>query len=414
MSPENRNPHGNLIIIKPLCPEPLRTKRLDFVMEQALEGRSYEVVSTAEEFEKLNLTNKRFLFVISLGESGINLSYYEMLKKIRLMDGQAFSGSVAGLIVDSNGELYTKSVARELVFAVNKAGCTFVGRPLVEGTKSLYNFNVVAKVEEIDNLTAYCQAALTLVANLSDYRRPKYEAMDLMVVHASDPATSNTLALWELVKEELIGLVAETQAPGNAETQAPGNTKAPAPANAEAQAPGNTKAPAPANAEAQASAPALRIKEISLRETIVTDCKACSYETCVHMGKAGGCVYGGGSSRDIYASLLQCNALVVVCPNYNDALGANITAFINCLTALFRVYRFYDKQVFAVIVSGYSGGDIVAQQIISALNMNKTFSLPGNFALLETANNPKAILDLPGVRTRAKDFALNIFSMLEL
>ncbi len=40
---------------------------------------------------------------------------------------------------------------------------------------------------------------------------------------------------------------------------------------------------------------------------------------------------------------------------------------------------------FGIIVSGYSGGDLVAEQLISALNMNKTFILPSRFALLETA-----------------------------
>ena len=94
--------------------------------------------------------------------------------------------------------------------------------------------------------------------------------------------------------------------------------------------------------------------------------------------------------------------------NYNDALSANLTAFINRLTALFRQQRFYDKAMFAVVVSGYSGGDIVAEQLIAALNMNKTFFLPGHFALIETANDAGTAVRLPGIGERVRSFAENI------
>ena len=90
----------------------------------------------------------------------------------------------------------------------------------------------------------------------------------------------------------------------------------------------------------------------------------------------------------------------MLCPNYNDALSANLTVFINRLTALFRQTRFYDKALFALVVSGYSGSDLVARQLISAMNMNKSFYLPGRFALLETANDPGEAMGLPGVRDR--------------
>ena len=99
---------------------------------------------------------------------------------------------------------------------------------------------------------------------------------------------------------------------------------------------------------------------------------------------------------------------MLLCPNYNDALSANLTAFINRLTALFRQTRFYDKALFAIVVSGYSGSDIVARQVISALNMNKSFFLPGRFALLETANDPGQAVGLPGIDGRLDGFARRI------
>ena len=151
-------------------------------------------------------------------------------------------------------------------------------------------------------------------------------------------------------------------------------------------------------------------REISLRDGEVYDCRGCSYETCLHLGEEGRCFYGGVVTREVYPALLESDGLVMVCPNYNDAVSANLSAFINRLTALFRVNDFYDKRVFGVIVSGYSGSDIVAQQLISSLNMNKTFMLPPRFALMKTANAPLSIGSVPGIREDVYEYAKQIMS----
>jgi hypothetical protein len=102
----------------------------------------------------------------------------------------------------------------------------------------------------------------------------------------------------------------------------------------------------------------------------------------------------------------------VLCPNYNDALSANISASINRLTALYRRRTFYDKYLYGIVVSGYSGSDIVAAQLISGLNMNKTLILPPRFVMMETANDPGAALALPGIEDRLDAFAQNILHTL--
>ena len=107
----------------------------------------------------------------------------------------------------------------------------------------------------------------------------------------------------------------------------------------------------------------------------------------------------------VYPAVRKCDALVMLCANYNDALSANLTACVNRLTALFRQTRFYDKRLFGLVVSGYSGGDLLARQLISALNMNKSFFLPPHFCLLETANERGSLLHLPGIRDTAAAFA---------
>ena len=74
------------------------------------------------------------------------------------------------------------------------------------------------------------------------------------------------------------------------------------------------------------------------------------------------------------------------------------------LTALFRQSRFYEKRLYGLIVSGYSGGDLIARQLISALNMNKSIYLPPRFCMLETANEKGSLVRLPGVAERGAAF----------
>ena len=66
---------------------------------------------------------------------------------------------------------------------------------------------------------------------------------------------------------------------------------------------------------------------------------------------------------------------------------------------------FSQKRVYALVVSGYSGGDIVAEQVIDAMNCNKNFALPPRFAQIETANDPNSILQCPSVEERAAAMA---------
>ena len=281
---------------------------------------------------------------------------YPMLKR---SDGDSF------VITDGESDLYTKAVSRELVFTANRAGCAFVGRPLVEGTRTLSNFSVVAQILSTDEETAYRRSAAELVKEILTFSRRggaagshflgsggsvhtgapeaaraggSYAATEeerpqtqkrrkLLVLHASIRKTSNTLAIWNRTEEYL--------------KDAP-----------------------------------LEIRTISLQNGTLYDCAGCPYHTCLHYGEQGSCFYGGIMAEEVYPAVREADALVMLCANYNDALAANLTAFINRLTALFRQVRFYDKALFAVVVSGYSGSDIVAEQLIAALNMNKTFYLP--------------------------------------
>ena len=343
-----------MVLVMPRCADPTKTVRLHQVVDAALGDRPVEKVTLAEEF--VPLRGRRILFAVSLGESGVNLEYCRFLKKLRT-GGEFLQGCTGVVLVDGNSELYTKSVARELVFAANRAGCAFPGRPLVEGTASLENFNVVAQVLGTSNREAYTRSAVQLVKELEAFAPVRRKEPGILALHASNYATSNTLALWKMVKEHLDGC---------------------------------------------------RIAEINLRNGTVADCAGCSYPTCMHYSEKGSCFYGGPMVEEVYPAIEACDALVMICPNYNDALSANLCAFINRLTALFRKRRFYEKCLFGLVVSGYSGGDIVAGQLISGLNMNKTFRLPDHFAMVETANRPGSIQGIPGIEEKAAAFARRI------
>lgn len=355
-----------LYLIRPDCGDPVRAERLEALLTAALDGQEVEELTKADELIEHDLSGKRILFAICLTRQGINLEYTRMLAVIRTnrLAGR-FSGSVGAVIVDGAGELYTKAVARELVFAANRAGMVFPGKALVEGTGSLYNFELLSSLLDMDREEAYRHQMGELVKKLLSFEVPG-SPEKILTIHAGNKKTSNSLMIWEKVKAFL------------------------------------------------ERKPELKISEIGLLNGEIIDCRGCPYETCLHFGESGQCFYGGVMVDQVYPALLEADTLIMVCPNYNDAVSANIMAFINRLTALFRSNDFSAKRFYAIVVSGYSGGDIVCQQIIGAMNFNKNMYLPADFALIETANLPGSILNLEGVDVRAEAFAGRVLNQPSL
>lgn len=353
---------ADLILVMPAERKEEISARLREVAEFALCGFTAGVVHTAEEMKEAlgqQSVPPFLLFALSIGRSGINLEYLRIIRYLRETKG-VLAGYTGGVIVDGESHLYTKSTAAELVFTANLAGCRFVGRPLVEGTADLKNFSVISRNMGTDLLTAYKRSAAQLVKNVVQFKPYHFAKPELLVLHASIHETSNTLALWNRVKEQL---------------------------------------------------PEFGIKEIGLRNGTLADCAGCPYKMCLHYGEQGSCFYGGVMVDDVYPAVKAANAVLMLCPNYNDAISANLTAFINRLTALFRATRFDDKALFSIVVSGYSGSDVVARQLIAALNMNKSFYLPGGFAMLETANDAGTALCLPDIDSRIDAFAAGLRSL---
>ena len=351
----------SLILIHPAPDSGWAGQRLDGVLRHALAGQEVQVVRRAEELS--GLEGRRLLLALALGDAGVNLEYVRMLARLR-KEPELLRGCTGGLIVDGAGELYTKSAAAEAALALNRAGCALVGRPLVEATGSLANLAVQAGNLGVGLMEAYRHAVRELADRVETEVFPKKERPEVLVLHASSHHTSNTMALWSRVRTQL---------------------------------------------EERCS-----FREIGLRNGTLSDCSGCPYTMCLHFGERGGCFYGGVMVQEVFPALREADAVVLLCPNYNDALPANLTAAVNRLTALYRAASFEDKAVFAIVVSGYSGGDLVASQVVSALCVNKGFRLPPGAILMETANDAGAALRLPGMEGRLDRFAENLLEQLKL
>lgn len=367
-----------IVVISPVSAEARnlsgqrRSVRLRGVLSKALEGLDCRLIHMVEDIDDGDLQNRRVLFAINLSSAGVNMEFYRLLEYLRAHE-DCLRGSIGGIVVDGGGEMYTKGIARRMAFSANRAGCTFPGKALVEATGSLRNFQVLSRVMEKEPMEVYGIQVEKLVRRIMGFQiqgapgaqdAPGTEevrgvgdgqGLKVLAVHASTRSSSNTLLLWDEVKKHL---------------------------------------------ESRAS-----IREISLRNGQMVDCRGCKYETCRHFGEKGRCFYGGIMVDQVYPAIVDCDVLVMICPNYNDALGANLTAFINRLTAVVNIRSFEKKRVYAIIVSGYSGGDILAEQVLGAMNMNKGFILPPRFALLETANDPGTVMEIPGIREKAETFA---------
>ena len=128
-------------------------------------------------------------------------------------------------------------------------------------------------------------------------------------------------------------------------------------------------------------------------------CPSCAPEGCRFPWKA-------------VPAMEACDGLLFLCPNYNDAVSANITALFNRLTSLLTQRDLSDKYLFGIVVSGYSGSDLVAQQLMGAMCFNKTAMLPPRFCLMQTANDPDSVRSMPGIQERIQEFAAHIEATL--
>ena len=142
------------------------------------------------------------------------------------------------------------------------AGCWFVGRPLAEGTGSLYNYQVLAGKRRCSLYEAYLKEAADVTGRVLQFEKRNVPSPRILAIHSCDPATSNTYAAYGMMRKTL---------------------------------------------EKQAA-----VKEISLRERMVFDCAGCTYEKCMHYSRDAKCFYCGTITEEVFPALEECDALMLL------------------------------------------------------------------------------------------------------
>lgn len=350
----------NTYLIIPEKPSDL----LHDMIESTMGTETYHTISCANDI--VELKDKIIVFAVELDEIGVSNNLNDIFRKLYSMGKNSLEGCIGAVLVHSNHNFFTKTAAQDIIFLANNLGCAFVGRPLVEATGNLDNFKALVKIYDLsleEICLLQCRGLGERLLDADAGRRGDLPlriddvGKKLLVLHSSNWETSNTLALWKLVRDNLIGI---------------------------------------------------DINEINLGNGQVMDCIGCSYTVCKHYGLQEKCYYGGIVVEEVYPAILEADSILFLCPNYNDMVIANLVATINRLTALFRKTKFYDKTIFSIIVSGHSGGDAIAKQLISAMNINKTMKLPPYFSLLATANDAGAIFNIDNIHNLAREFGENI------
>lgn len=327
---------------------------LQEMIEKAINGEDFNTIINDENLPDLKGHN--ILFAVELNSIGSNPMLNRILEKLFNRGEDSLKDSRGSILIHSSYNNSTKTYAQNIVFIANQLGCTFPGRPAIEANQNLENYIALQNKYDLP-LKDICLKKSEELGRRLLSTQEYFKNRNIAVLHSSNKSSSNTYLLWEMVKENLHDV---------------------------------------------------HINEVYLGNGTIIDCRGCSYKTCKYFDKQAKCFYGGVVVEEIYPAIKDASTIILLCPNYNDMLIANIVATINRLNALFRDTKFYDKKIFSVIVSPYTGGDALAKQLISSMNMNKTFELPPNFSIMATANESRPIYKVPGINSKAKKFAEHI------
>ena len=322
------------------------------IIENATKNYCLKIIKTSEKI--VDFRNKKIIFAIELDRCGLNIPLFQLLLKLQEKGNDSLSDSSAVIIIQSPNEFFTKSAAQKIIFLANRMGCRFPGHSVVEAIYNLDNFLTWQKAFKSSLMEIYEKQSKVLIDKLIKEKLKPINRPKILVLHSSSFKTSNTLMLWRIVKENLVG--------GN-------------------------------------------IRELHVENGTIVDCRGCSYKTCIHYSEEKSCFYGGVIVKEIFPAIEEADCLIWLCPNYNDSISAKLMAVINRMTVLYKRVKFVNKTIFSVVVSGNSGSDCVAKQLIGALNINKGFRLPPYFALTAIANDPGTVKSMQGIDKKAKDFS---------
>lgn len=310
------------------------------------------------------LSHKKILFICDLNAIGRDQKLDELLIYLKSGDRQGcLRGTYVAMINRSGSDWYTKTFARTWLLQLNMLGASIIGKPLVELLPDFENLMTWQKQIHLPLETVAKNRIIDLVERLMKSESVKLSRPKILVLHASRPAESNTLALWHLVK--------------------------------------NTW---------EVSGKPYDYSEIYIERGSITDCIGCPFEVCVNEAKRLNCVVGGQFVEQILPALEWADAIVWICPNYNDTISADLMSVINRMSGFYRTRDLSKKRVYGIIVSGNSGTDAVAHQLVGSLNVNKGFVLPPVFCLSEIASGPLSVLQKENAVDKSARFACEMIN----
>jgi len=331
------------------------------IINKAIEGYNARIITRVRDVPLLK--NRKMLWAIELNKYGFNLSLENMLQNICRKGEDEFENTQGAIIIQSPTELWTKYNAYRIIFQTNQLGCSYIGHPVVEATENLVNFKTWQKQIKLSLPEIYQLKSQDVVYRLMVNQKSLFKKPKILVLYSNPRRTSNTMMLWQMVRKYI----------SNNQTE---------------------------------------LTQQHVENGTIVDCRGCLYKTCKHYSERRQCFYGGIVVQEILPAIEKADCLIWLCPNYNDAVSAKLMAVINRLTVLYKRVNFHKKLFFAIIVSGNSGSENVAMQLIGALNVNKGFMLPANFSLMTIANDPGAIKKVVNINKKAKNFAVNIGKQL--
>lgn len=345
------------------------------VIRQALQNVPHQIFTELSQVPKPS----RLLLALSMGEEGGNREQLSLLSALR-QESRSLQGCVAGMVVEAESLFFAKNFTTQLAFALNRAGCALVSSPLVEGVKENTSVGATLAPVEVSPLFTiapsdprypYVNGITQLAERINGLgfrgnspltgrpKRPK-----LLAIHASLEEESNLSDLWDEVELRL--------------------------------------------------SPFMDLDEVSLRQQTVSTCVECNLHHCYHFRPSGQCFYGGVLGREGFKRLAEADALLLTCKNYHNGLHPRQSAFLHYISDLFPKKTFSEKALYALIVSPYGGGDLVANQLIATLSLDNVFYLPPKFAMMETASQPMEALGLPEIEGRLDQFSHRILELLSL
>ena len=148
-----------------------RSARLERLLPAAL--AEFPVTELPAE-QIASAAGRRLLFAVAVDAYGPDEAFVRLLRTLR-QNPDCLCGCIGGVIVDGAGELDTKQLARQLVLTANLAGCAFPGKPLVEGTGSLYNQHIQAGLLHLSWEQTYAHQMAQLAGRLLRFRLPRFE-----------------------------------------------------------------------------------------------------------------------------------------------------------------------------------------------------------------------------------------------